>query len=159
MKPNGVSKLNYFTVNNKKREEKSMEMLDEIIKRVHHLNYHQQKKVLKDLQSLQEGEKRRYQRRMINTNIDAVVGDRVIQSDTRDISASGVYIRTTAKLKNGKGIQVVFILPSHRTPFKLKGELIRAEQKGIAIKFEDQKPYYKRIFNDAIWLQKETVYP
>ncbi len=134
-----------------------MRMLDEIIDGVQNLTYDQQKKIWMDLQSLQEGEKRRYQRRMINTHIDAVVGDRVIQSDIRDISGSGVYIRTTQKLEPGKGAQVVFMIPNHKTPLKLKGKLIRTEPSGIAIKFEGQNPYLNRILDDVIW-QTKPVY-
>lgn len=131
-----------------------MKMSDEIIKMVHNLTYDQQKKVWMDLQSLQEGEKRRYQRRMINADIDAVVGDRIIQSDTRDISASGVYIRTTQNLEPGKGAQVVFMIPNHKTPLKLKGKLIRTEASGIVIKFKDQSPYSNRILDEVIWQTK-----
>ena len=128
-----------------------MKILDEILKRVHNLNYDQQKKVLKDLQSLQEGEKRRYQRLSTNVDVDALVGDRVIQSNTRDLSASGVYIRTTEKFETEKGVRVVFAIPSHDTPFKIEGKIARTEQHGIAIKFEDRNPYFNRILDDAIW--------
>ncbi len=128
-----------------------MKILDEIINRVHNLSQEQQKRVLKNLRSLQEGEKRRYQRLNINSDIDAVVGYRVIQSDTQDISASGVYIRTTGKFEINKGARVVFAVPGYDTPFKLSGKSVRSDRKGVAIEFEDMTPYVKANLDEAIW--------
>ncbi len=121
---------------------------------MHQLTLDQQKQVLQKLQSLQEGEKRRYQRLSTDVDVDAVVGDRLIQSNTRDLSASGVYIRTTEKFETEKGARVVFAIPSHDTPFKIEGKIARTEQHGIAIKFEDRNPYFNRILDDAIWKTK-----
>ena len=134
-----------------------MRILDEIVNRVHNLTHSQLKDVLKFLVSLQGNEKRRHPRLTINTDIDAVIGGRLIQSNTRDISASGVYVRTTQNLEPGKGARVVFMIPNHKTPLKLKGKLIRTEPSGIAIKFEGQNPYLNRILDDVIW-QTKSVY-
>ena len=131
-----------------------MKILDEIINRVHQLTFDQQKQVLQNLQSLQEGEKRRYQRLSTGVDVDAVIGDRVVQSSTRDLSASGVYIRTTEKFESDRGAKVVFAIPGHDTPFKLEGKIARTGQQGIVIKFEAQNPYLNRILDDAIWKTK-----
>ena len=131
-----------------------MKMLDEIINRVRKLTFDQQKQVLQNLQSMQEGEKRRYQRLSTGVDVDAVIGDRVVQSSTRDLSASGVYIRTTEKFESDRDAKVVFAIPGHDTPFKLKGKIARTEQQGIVIKFEAQNPYLNRILDDAIWKTK-----
>jgi hypothetical protein len=131
-----------------------MKILDEIIKRVHNLTQDQQIEVLKNIQSLQEGEKRRYQRLTIDTEIAAVIDNSVLQSSTRDLSAGGVYIRTTGKYETDKDARVVFTVPGHGTPFKLEGETARTDQSGVAIKFEDRSPYSNRILDDAIWKTK-----
>jgi len=68
-----------------------MKMIDEIIKRVHNLSLDHQKEILESIRFLQAEEQRKYHRLQTKVPIDAVVGDRVIQADTQDISATGIY--------------------------------------------------------------------
>ena len=128
-----------------------MKMLDEIIKRVHNLTHDQQKEVLKNLQALQEGQQREYPRLSKETDVDAVVSGKLIQTEARDLSASGVYINTSGVFEIDKQVRVVFTVPGHETPFKLHGKIVRIEQDGMAIKFENMTPYFKKILDDAIW--------
>ncbi len=128
-----------------------MNMTDEIIKRVNNLTLDQQKKVLENLHSLQQGKKRKSQRLKAKSDIDVVIGERVIQTDTRDISASGVYVNATGKFDMGTIVRLLFLVPGHNTPFKLQGEITRTEKNGMAIKFENITPYFNKILDDAIW--------
>ena len=131
--------------------ETDMKMLDEIIKRVRNLTHDQQKEMLEILKGLQAGKQRDYQRLESKTNIDVVVGDRVIQTDARDISASGIYINTSGKFEINKSVRVVFSVPGIDKPFKLQGMIVRVEQDGLAIKFKNITPYFKKILDDIIW--------
>jgi len=128
-----------------------MKMLDEIIKRVHNLTHDQQKKVLKNLQSLQEGQQREYPRLSIKMDVDAVICDKIIQTEARNLSASGVYINTSGRFEIDEQVRVVFTVPGYESPFKLYGKIARIEQEGIAIKFEKMTLYHKKILDDAIW--------
>jgi len=131
-----------------------MKILDEIIKRVHNLTLDQQKKVLEYLQSLQGEEQRDYKRLKTNVEIAVVIGNKVLQSDAQDISATGMYVKTTGKFETDKKVRVAFTVPGHDTPFKLQGKIARIDQKGLAIQFEKVSPYFKNILDDAIWKTK-----
>lgn len=133
-----------------------MNMLDEIIRRVKNLTEDQQKEMLETLQGMQAGKLRDYPRMETRTDIDVVVGDRVIQTDARDISASGIYINTSGKFEINKNVRVVFSVPGIDKPFKLTGNIIRVEQDGLAIKFKNITPYFKKILDDAIWEHKNS---
>ena len=129
-------------------------MIDEIIKRVHNLTPEQQKNVLEYLKSIQASGQRGYPRRGTRIDIDAVVGDKLIKSDTYDISASGMFINTEWKFDLDTGIRVVFLLPGQNRPFKLQGRITRVEQSGVAIQFEEVSPYFQKILDGVVWKKK-----
>lgn len=131
-----------------------MEMLDEIIKRVRNLTHDQQKEILGSLRTLQAGKRREYRRLEIKADIDVVVGDRVIQTNIGNISANGVFVNASGKFETDKSVRVVFSISGVDRPFKLKGNIVRVEENGIAIKFEDTSPYFKKILNNVIWGNK-----
>jgi hypothetical protein len=131
--------------------DKNTAILDEIIERVHDLPSDLQEDMLGILRTWQENKKRKYQRLNQRTEIDVVVGDRVIQTDTKDISATGIFINTSGKFEAEKSVRVVFSVPGIEKPFKLKGLIVRVEQSGMAIKFEEITPYFKAMLDDIIW--------
>jgi len=133
-----------------------MKMLDEIIKRVRNLTDNQQKEILQILKTWQTGKQREYQRLETRADIDVLVGDRIIQTDAKDISASGIYINTSGKFETDRSVRVVFSVPGYDKPFKLQGKIVRVEQNGMAIKFENITPYFKEILDDVIWENKKS---
>ncbi len=133
-----------------------MKMLDEIIKRVRNITQDQQKQILEILKTWQTGKQRDFQRVETKVVTDVVVGDRVIQTDARDISASGIFINTSGKFETNKNVRVVFSVPGYDKPFKLQGMIVRVEKHGLAIKFENITPYFKKILDDVILENKES---
>jgi len=134
----------------------NMKILDEIIKRVRNLKSEQQEEILAILKTLQSGKQRDYPRLDTNVDIDVVIGDRVIQTDAKDISAGGIYINTSGKFEANKNVRVVFTIPGSDKPFKLEGMIVRVEQNGIAIKFSNITPYFKKMLDDIIWTDKDS---
>ena len=131
-------------------------MIDEIIKRIRNLTHEQQKDVMGYLDLIPKDGLRGYSRLSAKLEIDAVVDDdKTIQSDTRDISASGVYIRTGMKFEIGKSARVVFLIPDYDIPLKLHGEITRVDKDGIAIRFDEVSSYFKKTIDDAIWKGKD----
>lgn len=126
-------------------------MLKEIIKRVNNLTPGQQREVLSFIQNMPNSGERGYPRKKTRVGIDLATPDRVVQSDTRDISATGVFINTNSKLEKSGTVNVVFSLPGHERPFKLKGEITRVEKSGMAIRFLEVSPYFNQILDEAIW--------
>ncbi len=126
-------------------------MLNEIIERVNNLSEQQQKDVLDYLRALPPRDKRDCIRKQAQLSIDVVTGDQTIQTDTRDISAGGVFINSVEKLDKGLNVRVVFSIPGQDTPFKLNGFIGRVEPAGIAVQFKDLDPTTKNILDDAIY--------
>lgn len=131
-----------------------MKILDEINRRVQNLTQDQQKEILEILKIWQRGKDREYQRLKTKTEIDVVVGDRVIQTQASDISASGIFINASGKFKLKKSVRIVFSVPGVDKPFKLRGIIVRVEENGMAIKFENITPYFKEILDGVIWENK-----
>lgn len=127
-----------------------MKIIDEIIRKVRNLNDDQQKEILETLKIYQAGKEREYNRLKTKTEIDVVVGDRVIQTNSGDLSAGGVYINTKGNFELNISARVVFSIPGIDTPFKLKGNIVRVDENGIAIKFDNATPYFKKFLDDAI---------
>ncbi len=127
-------------------------MQDKIIKRIQNLTLEQQKEVLAFLDSIPKDGLRGYSRLSAKLEIDAVIDDKShVRSDTRDISASGVYIKTDMRFRTGKPVQIAFSIPEHDIPLKLHGKITRIEKDGIAIRFNKVNPNFKKALDDAIW--------
>ncbi len=128
-----------------------MKLQDEIIKRVRNLTDRQQEKILKILTIWQKGKQRECRRLKTNAHADVLLGDKLIQTRTADISASGIYIKACKKFEINKSVRIVFSVPGHNKPFKLQGTIVRVEANGTAIKFENITPYFLKILDDLIW--------
>lgn len=128
-----------------------MNTIDEIIKRLKDLTPAQQDKMLTILKTWQQEKHRAYQRRETGTSVDVASEKRVVQTQMRDVSASGIYINTSGKFEMDERVKVVFTIPGYDKPFKINGTIVRVEQHGMAIKFLEITPYFESILNDAIW--------
>ncbi|MDD9305195.1 MAG: PilZ domain-containing protein [Desulfobacter sp.] len=60
------------------------------------------------------------------------------------MSASGVFINTSVKAEPGTSATVVFMVPGQKTPFKLKGKVVRTEEGGVAIWFSEMTNYAQK---------------
>lgn len=132
-----------------------MKLQDEIIERVQNLTHDQQKEILEILKTWQTGKQRKFQRLKTKADIDVVVGDRVIQTHTSDISAGGLFLNASGKFEINKNVRVVFSVPGYDKPFKLQGVIVRVEKNGVAIQFANITPYFKQILDDVIWENNE----
>ncbi|MCP4721147.1 MAG: hypothetical protein GY860_16960 [Desulfobacteraceae bacterium] len=93
-----------------------------------------------------------------------MIGDRILQSDTRDISAGGVFVNTNAVLEPGSTARVVFSIHGQGRPFKLTSKVVRTEQEGVAIQFDKMTSFSRQVlaevlsgFRDGDWLSGSTL--
>ncbi len=131
--------------------EQDSNLLDKIIRKVNHLSIEQLKDLFNILSEWDQGETREFMRRAISTEMDVVVEDRYFRTQTKDISACGVFIKASGKFEIEKEVRLVFSFPDQEKPFKLKGRIARIETDGIGIEFEKISPYFKKILDDVIW--------
>ncbi len=137
-------------------------LIDIITEKARGLTKQQQEDVLNYIQSLYDP--REYARFSQTIEIDAVVGNRVIQSDTRDISAGGVFVNTNATLEPCSAARIVFSIPGQDRPFKLHGKIVRTEKEGAGVQFDEMAAYSRQTLDEVLsgrgdgdWLSGSTL--
>ena len=97
-------------------------------------------------------ENRNQKRYTVSLSVDAVVEGKIIQSISRDVSSSGIFINTPMKLHTGKDACVVLSLPQDDgiKPIKLYGKSVRTDPKGVAIEFKGLSLYFRDYFDLSI---------
>ena len=137
-------------------------VLDKITEKARNLTKKQQEDVLRYIQSLHDP--REDNRSSQRVEIDAVIGDRVIQSDTRDISAGGVFVNTNASIEPGSAAGVVFSIPGQGRPFKLNSKVVRTEKEGVAFQFNKMGNNSRQILTEVLsgsgegdWLSYDSL--
>ena len=130
--------------------ETAMNMLEEIVQRVEKLSHGQQEEMLTILKDWQQDKKREFRRLKTQSQVDVAGERKLIQTNMRDVSASGIFINSSGKFDMDEKVKIVFSIPGYEKPFKLNGIIVRVEQRGMAIQFEEITPYFKAILDEAI---------
>lgn len=127
------------------------ELLIKIVRRLRELTYSQRLDVLNMILNWPEGKPRDFKRLPSSSEVDILVDDQIIQTNAKDISASGIYASTSRDLEHKKEVRVVFSVPGHSKPFKLRGKIIRVDDDGVAIKFVKITKYFRMFLDEIIW--------
>ena len=94
------------------------------------------RQLLKELEERQNKEQRKYSRKGFLTTIDYNVGDRYYKDFIKDISGSGVFIKTSQTFPVGQTILMTFMYPDNHKPFRINGEILRVHEDGIGVAFK-----------------------
>ncbi len=94
------------------------------------------RQLLKELETRQNKERRKYDRKDFLKIVDYTVGDKYYRDFIQDLSGSGVFIKTSQTFSEGQTILMTFMSPDNQSPFKILGEIIRIHTDGIGIKFK-----------------------
>ena len=102
------------------------------------MSYTEMRNLLKDLENWRKSknEKRKYPRK--STLIDITYSSdqrRIFEDFVRNISAAGLFIETNLVSELGQKLTMTFSHPSSGDPVKVIGKVIRADSKGIGVKF------------------------
>ncbi len=107
-----------------------------ILERIDGLSEEKIRQLLKELEERQNKEQRKYSRKDFLTITDYNVGDRYYRDFIQDISASGVFIKTSQKFSVGQPILMSFMSPDNQKPFRINGKIVRVHTDGVGIKFK-----------------------
>jgi Tfp pilus assembly protein PilZ len=107
-----------------------------IFEKIGSMSDEEMRQLLKRLEARQDKEQRKYSRKDFLTITDYNVDDRYYRDFIQDISASGVFIRTSQKFSVGQSILMTFMSPDNQKPFRINGKIIRTQKDGIGVKFE-----------------------
>ena len=114
-------------------------LLDEIISEIRLLREDLQKDVLDYIHDIKEP--RSYPRVNKPIEIDVLIGDKIIQSNAGNMSASGVFVKCRMNPEIGTPAKIVFSLPGQARPFKFNGTVVRTDASGIGLCFSEMTPY------------------
>ena len=107
-----------------------------ILEKIDRLSNEEKRQLLKRLETRQGKEQRKYSRKDFLTITDYTVDDRYYRDFIQDISASGVFIKTSRKFSVGQPILMTFMSPDNQKPFRISGKIIRTQKDGIGVTFE-----------------------
>lgn len=93
------------------------------------------RRLLKELKERQHKEQREYSRKDFLSIIDYTVEDRHYRDFIRDMSESGVFIKTSQTFSVGQPILMTFMSPDNQKPFRINGEIKHTQEDGIGVKF------------------------
>lgn len=123
-------------------------LLDEIMSEVRFLTEDRQKDVLAYIRDIKEP--RSYARVNKPIEIDILIGDKIIQSNAKNMSASGVFIKSRMNPDIGVPAKIVFSLPGQTRPFKLTGTVVRTDSGGIGLFFSEMTPYVREHLDNLL---------
>lgn len=123
-------------------------LLDEIMSEVRFLTEDLQKDVLAYIRNIKEP--RSYPRVNKSIEMDILIGDKVIQSHAKNLSASGVFIKYRMNPDIGVPTKIVFSLPGQTRPFKLNGTVVRTDSGGIGLYFSEMTPYAREHLDNLL---------
>jgi len=83
--------------------------------------------------------------------VDYSISDRVYQDFINNLSSGGVFIETVAPFALGQTIALIFSVPELHKSFKISGKIIRTEEDGIGVRFEEKLTrYQKELIHSAL---------
>jgi uncharacterized protein (TIGR02266 family) len=94
--------------------------------------------------------KRRHPRKPYLKEVEFATEDRSYQEFIQDISTGGLFIETRSSLAIGQEITLILSLPNHERPMKIIGEVVRATQQGIGVKFKPSSPITAEIIQTLV---------
>ena len=123
-------------------------LLDEIMSEARSLTEDLQKDILAYIRNIKEP--RSYTRVNKPIEMDVLIGDKVIQSNAGNLSATGVLVKSRMNPEIGVPAKVVFSLPGQARPFKLTGIVVRTDSGGIGIYFSEMTPYAREHLDNLL---------
>ena len=123
-------------------------LLDEIISEIRLLSEDLQKDILAYIRKIKEP--RSCPRVNKPIEMDVLIGDKIIQSNAGNLSASGVFIKSRMNPDIGAPAKIVFSLPGQARPFKFNGTVVRIDPDGIGICFSEMTPYVRNHLDNLL---------
>ncbi len=109
------------------------------------LNEEHQKALLQHAEQLLVEEKRGDIRKSCDIPVSYAANDRVYSNQITNISANGLFIETRRTLMRGDEVIMAFRLQGFDKSLKLRGEIARANPRGIGVAFKNISPHIEEM--------------
>ena len=120
-------------------------IISELFQIVIGLNEKHQKALLQHAEQLLVEEKRGDIRKSCDIPVSYAANDRVYSNQITNISANGLFIETQRTLIGGDEVIVAFKLEGFDKSIKLRGEVARANRRGIGVAFKNISPHIEEM--------------
>jgi Tfp pilus assembly protein PilZ len=81
---------------------------------------------------------------------DYVYKTRAYQAYIQDISLGGVFIETSDDISEGDEIRLTLSLAHFFKPFKISGEIVRRDKKGIGVRFKRESQVQEELIKGLV---------
>lgn len=110
----------------------------------------EQKKLLEDLNKRQIKKIRKNERKECLITVNYTVKGRAYQNYIQDISTEGVFIETREKFSVNDDIFLTISYSSELIPFKIAGEVVRINSKGVGVRFKKLSQVQEEVIKSII---------
>jgi uncharacterized protein (TIGR02266 family) len=93
---------------------------------------------------------RSHSRKEFVTEVDFSTEDQAYKELVKDISPGGLFIETRAPLAVGQEITLLLSFPDQERPMKIIGEVVRATDQGIGVRFIHPSPVVAEVISNFV---------
>jgi uncharacterized protein (TIGR02266 family) len=93
---------------------------------------------------------RKHSRKEFITEVDFSTEDQAYKELVKDISPGGLFIETRAPLAVGQEITLLLSFPDQDRPMKILGEVVRATDQGIGVRFKHPSPVVEEVLSNFV---------
>ncbi len=107
---------------------------------VNKMTIEKQEKLLDQLESIKAELSRESVRKLCKLTVDYETQDNSFKDYIQDVSTKGVFIKTSEAMIIGQEVLLSLTLPGENAPMKISGRVVRSEEDGYGVKFENLNP-------------------
>ncbi len=131
------------------------ELIGDLSAFVEYVTEEQQQGLLDVLQEWIRGERREHYRKPCCIEIGYyTTQERMFTDFIENISASGVFIRTSAPLSVGQKLELILPCLSNKEPMAITGEVVWKGELGVGVKFTTVSNELKKMFTSVLTVEK-----
>jgi len=125
-------------------------IISKLIEIMFQLGRDKQLKLLQYAEQLLIEDQRSAVRKSCHIPVNYAANDRIYSSHISNISANGLYIDTEKPLLVGDELFVSFSIKGYDRPFKIKGEIVHADQRGVGIEYKEVNRYITEMLDALV---------
>ena len=126
------------------------EIRDSIFEMINRMSDEQMLQLFKKLKSFQHKEQRKYSRKDFFSIIDYSVEGQYYRDFIQNISESGLFFKPSHTFSVGQTIQITFMSPDYQKPFRINGEIVRADSDGVGVKFKIESQVQQMVLKSYV---------
>jgi len=128
---------------------------DRLFEIISDMSEKERKELLDDLEKRKTKKIRKHPREERLITVNYVSKGRAYQNFIQDISTEGAFIETREPFTVGDNLLLTISYSKEQRPFKIEGEIVRIDPKGVGIKFKKVSQVQEELINSIIEMTAE----